>query len=116
MKMLARRFAISLFASFVVVALAGSCRGSPESEKTKEDARATVEKAGDTVKDAIQQGKEVATNVAANVKEFTTNAVAKVKEGTTNVIAKVKEGAQKAGAVATNVVGDVKAKVKEIRQ
>ncbi len=112
---------VLLLAVGAVIPLLSSCGDSPESQKTKADAKAALEKTKDTAQDVMVQGKELAKTGAEKAGVLATNVVADVKIGmakagdvATNVVAKVKEGAHKVGDAMTNAVSNVGDKVQSM--
>ena len=100
MKMIARKFTVATLVTLAVVALASHCSASPESEQTRADAKAVLEKTEDKARDVVEQGKVLAKKSAEKSGEIAPN-----------VIAKVKAGAHKAGEVVTDMAGKVEEKI-----
>ena len=116
MKMDAGRLTVLFFLLFLAAAPMPSCRADPELDRTKADAKAAADKMADTFKDVVQEGKQVAGEVATNVVQGVKAGVQKAGAVATNVAAKVKEGAHQTGQAVTNVVGEVKQKVKKVSE
>jgi len=112
MRIVGKLFLVFL-AGLIVIA---ADTNKPAAKKVKDDARGVAEKTEDTVKDAVEVGKQKAKELATNASAEFKQGLHKAGEITTNAVEKIKEGAQKVGEVTTNVVGKVKEKAKEIRQ
>ena len=114
MKAMLRQVAIAGIGLFAVVALTAPCQASPDTEKIKEDAKATYEKAKDTVQGVVEEvksatkiGVEKTSGVASNVTQQVKVVVKKANEVTTNVIVRTHQSV-------TNTHTKVKEKVKDV--
>ena len=97
MKILAGRFVAPVLVLSVMVASTANCPGGPEAVKTNPPVKTTADKAKETIKNVVADGKDA---VRQGVQE-TDNAM-------TNVVHQIGVGVYKATGVATNVTAKVK--------
>jgi gas vesicle protein len=109
MKSIGKRLVVSSLVLIAGISLAARCHASPGTEKIKEDAKATFEKAKDTVHDVVVE-----------VKSTTKEGAHKANEAASTVRVQVKTSVRKANEVTTSVftttrqtVLDTNAKIKE---
>ncbi len=100
MKVIAGRFVVPLLALLVTGASTACCQAGPETQKTNPPVKTTTEKAKDTARDVVAEGKSA-------VRE----GVQKTDKAMTNVVHEIGVGVYKATGVATNVAAKVKVAV-----
>jgi hypothetical protein len=112
MKIMAGRFAVPVLALLVMVVSTANCPGGPETERTNPPVKTIADKARDTMKDAVAEGKDAVQQGVQITDKAVTNAVHQIGVGmhkandvATNVAAKVK-------VAVTNAVGEVTEAVK----
>jgi hypothetical protein len=103
MKTIYGRLIVALAAVLAVLLLATFAWAGPGHGKLKSDAKAALEKSGDTAKDLAAEGKGLVKKGAD-----------KAGKVTTNVAAKIKAGAHKAGEVISSVADKVKEKADDL--
>jgi hypothetical protein len=91
---------IACAAAFV---LAG-CQEKTETEKAVDATKSAAEQAGDSMKDAAAKTGDAVKDAAAKTGEV-------LKDAADTAIDATKEGAKKVGETATNIVGEIKAKL-----
>jgi hypothetical protein len=113
MKIMTGRLVVPVLALLVMVISTANCPGDP-TEKTNAPVKTTADKAKDTVKDAVAEGKDVVRQGVQKADAAVTNVVHQIGVGVykatgvvTNVEAKVK-------VAVTNVVGEVSETIKNV--
>jgi hypothetical protein len=100
MKVMAGRLVVPVLVLLVMGASTACCPGGPETQKTNPPVKTTADKAKDTARDVVAEGKEA-------VRE----GVQKTDKAMTNVVHEIGVGVYKATGVATNVAAKVKVAV-----
>jgi len=103
MKIMAGRYVVPVLALWVMVATPFSCLGGPEKGKTNAPVKTTADKAKDTVKDTVAEGKDAIRQ-----------GVDKADKVLTNVVHQIGVGVYKATGAVTNAVGEVTEAVKSV--